>query len=115
MIFNNKKLKIYFFNEFIDMRKGHSSLSQIVTHKIKIELMDGALFFFVSKNKKTIKGLYFDGTGLVLIHKKLDAGNFMSFNNSLGVFQVNDRELQIIFHGGHIPLSSSGKRIKLKN
>lgn len=97
------------------MRKGHSSLSQIVTHKIKMELMDGDLFFFVSKNKKTIKGLAFDGTGLSLIHKKLEAGQFMSFNKSQGTFQLNHKEFQIVFHGGHIPLSRTGKRIKLKN
>ncbi len=114
MIFNPQKHQIFFYNEFVDMRKGHSSLAQLVTHKIKTELTDGALFLFISKNKKTVKGIFFDGTGLVLVHKKLDAGRFMTFNAAQSAFEVNMDEFGIIFHGGHIPLSRSGKRIKLK-
>ena len=96
------------------MRKGHNSLAMIVTNKINFELMDGALFLFVSRNKKTIKGIFFDGTGLVLLHKKLESGSFMSFDSSSATFEINEDEFNIIFHGGHIPLSRTGKRIKLK-
>jgi len=96
------------------MRKGHSSLAMIVTQKIDVEIMDGALFLFISKNRKTVKGVFFDGTGMVLLHKKLEAGRFMSFDVSNAAFEVNEDEFNIIFHGGHIPLSRTGKRIKLK-
>ncbi len=76
--------------------------------------MNRSLFLFISKNKKTIKGIFFDGTGLVLLHKKLESGSFMSFNASNAAFEINEDEFNIIFHGGHIPLSRTGKRIKLK-
>ena len=114
MFFNPKKYQIFFYNEFVDMRKGHSSLSQLITSKTKFEIMDGSLFLFVSKNKRTIKGLYFDGTGLTVIHKKLQAGRFMSFDKCKASLEVNEDEFNIIFHGGHIPLSRSGERIKLQ-
>lgn len=114
MIFNPQKYKIFFYNDFVDMRKGHSSLAMIVTKKTKFEVMDGSLFLFVSKNKKIMKGLFFDGTGLVLLHKKLESGSFMSFNASEASFEINEDEFNIVFHGGHIPLSRTGKRIKLK-
>lgn len=114
MIFNPQKNQIYFYNEYVDMRKGHNSLAMIVTQKINSELMDRSLFLFVSKNKKTIKGIFFDGTGLVLLHKKLESGRFMSFDASSATFEINEDEFKIIFHGGHIPLSRTGKRIKLK-
>ena len=96
------------------MRKGHSSLAQLITSKTKFEVMDGSLFLFVSKNKRTIKGLYFDGTGLTVIHKKLQAGRFMSFESCQASFEVDQDEFKIIFHGGHIPLSRTGQRIKLQ-
>lgn len=96
------------------MRKGHNSLAMIVTNKINVEIMNRSLFLFISKNKKTIKGIFFDGTGLVLLHKKLESGSFMSFNASNAAFEINEDEFNIIFHGGHIPLSRTGKRIKLK-
>jgi transposase len=114
MIFNPQKNKIYFYNEYVDMRKGHNSLAMIVTKKINSELMDKSLFLFVSKNKRTIKGIFFDGTGLVLLHKKLESGRFMSFDVSSATFEMNEDEFNIVFHGGHIPLSRTGKRIKLK-
>jgi len=114
MIFNYQKNQIYFYNEYVDMRKGHNSLTMIVTKIINYELMDKSLFLFVSKNKKTIKGIFFDGTGLVLLHKKIESGRFMSFDASNATFEINKDEFNIIFHGGHIPLSRTGKRIKLK-
>jgi len=114
MLFDPRKNQIYFYNDFVDMRKGHSSLAMLVTNKINIEIMDGSLFLFVSKNKKTIKGIFFDGSGLVLLHKKLEAGSFMSFSASKAAFEVNEDEFKIIFHGGSIPLSRTGQRIKLK-
>ena len=96
------------------MRKGHNSLAMLVTNGIKFEIMDGSLFLFISKNQKTIKGIFFDGTGLVLVHKKLEAGRFMNFHASEPAFEVTENEFRIVFHGGHIPLSRSGKRIRLK-
>jgi transposase len=114
MIFNPKKNKIYFHNKHVDMRKGHNSLAMIVTNKVNAELMDGALFLFISKNRKTIKGIFFDGTGLVVLHKKIESGRFMSFDNSCTAFQISEDEFSIVFHGGHIPLTRTGARIKLK-
>jgi len=114
MIFNSQKNQIYFYNKYVDMRKGHNSLAMIVTKKVNAELMDGALFLFISKNKKTIKGIFFDGTGLVVLHKKIESGRFMSFDASSATFEINKDEFNIIFHGGHIPLSRTGKRIKLR-
>ncbi len=96
------------------MRKGHNSLAMIVTNQVNAELMDGSLFLFISRNKKTIKGIFFDGTGLVVLHKKIESGRFMSFNASTASFEINEDEFNIVFHGGHIPLSRTGKRIKLK-
>lgn len=114
MIFNAKRNKIFFYNYFIDLRKGHSSLAMLITEKTNFEIMEGSLFLFVSKNKKSLKGVFFDGSGLVLLHKKLEAGKFMTFNMSTAAFEVNENEFKIIFHGGQIPLTRAGKRIKLK-
>ena len=54
------------------MRKGHNTLSHVVTHQMNMELISGALFLFVSKSRKATKAIFFDGNGLVLIHKKLE-------------------------------------------
>jgi transposase len=113
MIFD-PKYPIYLYNEYVDMRKGHNTLGYIVTHLMKQELLSGALFLFVAKNRKSAKSLFFDGNGLVLIHKKLERGRFMSFDKLFEVTSINSNELMLILNGGQLPLSKSGKKISLK-
>ena len=113
MIFD-PKYPIYIFNNYVDMRKGHNTLAYIVIHEIEIELLSGALFLFVAKSRKACKALFFDGNGLVLVHKKLERGRFMSFENIKEVTEINSNELLLILNGGQIPLSKAGKKISIK-
>lgn len=96
------------------MRKGHNTLSYVVIQKMNLDLLSGALFLFVAKNRKSTKAIFFDGNGLVLIHKKLERGRFMSFDNLQVVTEINSNELALVLNGGQIPLSKSGKKIIIK-
>lgn len=96
------------------MRKGHNSLSYLVSHQMDRDLLSGSLFLFVAKNRKSTKAIFFDGNGLIVIHKKLERGRFMSFENLSEVTEINSNELTLILNGGQIPLSKSGKKISLK-
>jgi transposase len=113
MIFD-PKYPIFIYPEYVDMRKGHNTLSYVVINQMEKELTSGALFLFISKNRKATKSIFFDGNGLVLIHKKLERGRFMSFDNLSEVTQINSNELSLILNGGQIPLSKSGKKIIVK-
>ena len=95
------------------MRKGHNSLSYLVSHQMDHDLLSGSLFLFVAKNRKSTKAIFFDGNGLIVIHKKLERGRFMSFENLSEVTEINSNELTLILNGGQIPLSKSGKKIYL--
>lgn len=97
------------------MRKGHNSLSYLVSHQMDRDLLSGSLFLFVAKNRKSTKAIFFDGNGLIVIHKKLERGRFMSFENLSEVTEINSNELTLILNGGQIPLSKSGKKISLNN
>ena len=96
------------------MRKGHNSLSYLVSHQMDHDLLSGSLFLFVAKNRKSTKAIFFDGNGLIIIHKKLERGRFMSFENLSEVTEINSNELTLILNGGQIPISKSGKKISLK-
>lgn len=95
------------------MRKGHNSLSYLVSHQMDRDLLSGSLFLFVAKNRKSTKAIFFDGNGLIVIHKKLERGRFMSFENLSEVTEINSNELTLILNGGQIPLSKSGKKLSL--
>ena len=113
MLFD-KKYPIYLYPEYTDMRKGHNTLSYIVLEKMNLELLSGALFLFISKNRKSCKAIFFDGNGLVLYHKKLERGRFMPCTLLSEVTEINSNELSLILNGGMMPLSKSGKKIFLK-
>ena len=113
MIFN-PQYPIFLYPDYVDMRKGHNTLSFIIIQKMDIDLLSGALFLFVAKNRKACKAIFFDGNGLLLIHKKLERGKFMSFDNLSKVTEINSNEFNLILNGGMIPLSKSGNKIVLK-
>lgn len=66
-------VEVFIYTEPCDMRRSFNTLSVMVTSRMKRELADGDLFLFVSKDRKRAKVLYFDGTGLCLFAKRMDA------------------------------------------
>ena len=69
--------RVFVFREYTDMRAGFDKLSMYVREKLKAKIVDGDLFLFIGKTRKRIKGICYDGTGLILIAKKLEQGKFM--------------------------------------
>ena len=69
-------LSIYVALEPVDMRLGYERLGGLVRERMQMEPRSKALFAFVSKRGHTMKILTWDGTGVIMIHKKLDAGKF---------------------------------------
>jgi transposase len=60
----------------VDMRLGFERLGGLVRERMEHNPRARALFAFVGKRGNTMKILTWDGSGVVLVHKKLDAGKF---------------------------------------
>lgn len=69
-------LPVYVALEPVDMRFGYERLGGIVRERMQAEPRSRALFVFVGKRGHTMKVLTWDGTGAIVVHKKLDAGKF---------------------------------------
>jgi transposase len=69
---------VFAFTEAVDMRKSFNTLSALVETQMKRDVLTGDLFLFVSANRKRAKVLYFDGTGLCLLSKRLEKGKFVA-------------------------------------
>jgi transposase len=69
-------LPIYVALEPVDMRMGSERLGALVRERMRTEPRSRALFVFVSKRGHSMKCLTWDGTGTIVVHKKLDAGRF---------------------------------------
>ena len=114
MIFNIRALKVYLYRDFIDMRKGHDGLYCLIRNELNCDPMNGSIYIFFSRNRRITKSLYWDGTGLVLVHKRLEKGRFMATENLEKVQEITMAELALIFEGTKIKLPLSKKEFILK-
>jgi len=95
------------------MRKGYDSLSALVRDSLGHDLLRGDLFLFVARNRKRAKVLYFDGTGLCLLCKRLEKGTFACLWGEPDAPEVTltTTELALFLEGSHAvgkkPLSPS--------
>jgi len=69
-------LRVFVALEPCDMRKGFESLAGMVGITLEEDLKSGALFVFGNRRRTRLKILYWDGTGLWLMTKRLEAGTF---------------------------------------
>jgi len=69
-------LKIYVAVEGCDMRKSFEGLQALVVTALNRDIRDGALFVFSNRRRTRLKILYWDGTGLWVMAKRLEEGTF---------------------------------------
>lgn len=69
-------LKVYLALEPCDMRKSFNGLYAVVSEKLLMEPKRGVLFAFTNRRRNRLKLLYWDGTGLWVMAKRLEKGRF---------------------------------------
>src|SRR6266700_493037 len=65
--------KIYIAVEAIDMRKGFEGLHGLVRDHLGQDPLSGHLFLFTNRTKTRLKALVWDGSGLWVCAKRVDA------------------------------------------
>lgn len=69
-------VRVFLAVEPTDMRKGFEGLHALASERLQEDIRSGALFVFTNKRHTRLKMLYFDGTGLWLMTKRLEEGTF---------------------------------------
>ena len=77
MIIAGQRLPIVIATKPVDFRRGHDSLAATVQNELGLDPYSGLTVVFRSKRGDRLKILVWDGTGLVLIYKRLEVSNFM--------------------------------------
>ena len=105
MLFNPMKNPIFLFKVPIRINQNHEGLCGIIRKKFGEDFIySGAAFVFISRNRHSSKIIYYDGTGIIMIHKKFVIKAFGDATHLDEVFKISSNELELLFSGQHITI-----------
>lgn len=99
MIIPPGPLKVMAATKPVDFRKGAAGLAALVEHAFGGKPFSGVVWVFRAKRANRIKILVWDGSGLVLVSKVLQAGVFQWPRPGDGVMRLSAGQLSGLFDG----------------
>jgi len=100
MVTSTRSRRVFAYDQPCDMRKQYDSLATLVKHHLGKDLLRGDLFLFVGRNRTRAKVLYFDGTGMCLLCKRLAKGRFAAPWE--GRTELTETELELFLEGAEL-------------
>ena len=105
-------MKIWIYQKPIDMRFGFERLSYFIKEGMGKTIDIGDLFLFFGKNRRRLKGLRFDGSGLIIFTKRMEKKQgFMNVLDLEGRIEVDHNKLELLLHGSilrkYLPIGRS--------
>ena len=102
--------RLYLYAKNVDMRRSFDGLHAIVQSEFNRQVQGGDMFLFLNKRRDRIKILWWDGDGMAIFMKRLEAGTYQL--PSMAADQVSlvmDRiQVELLLSG--IELSSVKRR-----
>jgi transposase len=83
----------------VDFRKGADSLAALVQTQLGQEPFGGAIFVFRARRADRIKLLYWDGTGICLLSKRLEQSRFVWPRIEDGIMRLSAGQLAALLEG----------------
>ena len=103
--------RVFAFAGPVDMRKSFDTLAAIAREQMRHDVLRGDVFVFVGRDRRRAKLLWWDGTGMIVLAKRLAKGHFAApWNVSpQGTLTWTESELSLFLEGcdevGRVPLS----------
>ncbi|HEY4300733.1 MAG TPA: IS66 family insertion sequence element accessory protein TnpB [Candidatus Didemnitutus sp.] len=69
-------VRIFVAVQPVDMRKSFNGLWAAVLERLQEDPKSGAVYAFINKDRTRLKLLYWDGTGVWVLAKRLERGRF---------------------------------------
>lgn len=99
MIFGAVPPRIYIATKPVDFRKGMDGLAAAGQEVLKLDPFCGAAFVFRAKRADRIKILVWDGSGMILVTKRLDDGKFKWPRIEDGVMTLSPAQMSALLEG----------------
>lgn len=103
MISFNRRTKIFVCKEATDMRASYDTLFSKAKGVLNQDPFSGHLFLFINSKRSSIKCLFYDGTGLVILAKRMERGLFSRINPLYsGEIVLTAAEFGLYFEGANL-------------
>lgn len=103
MISFNRRTKIFVSKDPCDMRASYDTLFIKAKVVLNQDPFSGHLFLFINKSRTSVKCLFYDGTGLVLICKRMEKGVFSRINPMIrGEITLTAAEFALFLEGANL-------------
>jgi transposase len=109
VIFGAVPPRIYIAARPVDFRKGMDGLAAAVQEVLRLDPFSGTAFVFRAKRADRIKILIWDGSGLILISKRLEDGKFRWPKIEDGVMRLSRRAKSLSIAVRCLPISRARK------
>ena len=83
----------------VDFRKGAEGLAALVKEQMKLEPFSGVVYVFRAKRADRVKLLWWDGTGVCLLAKRLEGGQFRWPKIEDGTMRLSAAQLSALLEG----------------
>jgi len=83
----------------VDFRKGSDGLAALVREIMRADPFDGAIYVFRAKRADRLKLLFWDGTGVCLLAKRLEDHAFCWPKIEDGVMRLSSAQLSALLEG----------------
>ena len=103
MIALNRRTNVFVCREPTDMRSSYDSLFSRAKTVLNQDPFSGHLFLFINSRRTSIKCLCYDGTGFVILSKRLEKGLFSRINPFYpGEIVLTQAEFNLFFEGADL-------------
>jgi transposase len=95
-------LKVFVAVEPCDMRRSFNGLHNAVANQLQEDPKSGSIFAFTNKRRSLLKILYWDGSGLWVLAKRLERGTFSwpkACDVKDGKLRLNSTALTLLLDG----------------
>lgn len=83
----------------VDFRKGIDGLVALVQDELKVDPFSGVIYVFRAKRADRLKMVFWDGTGLVLVSKRLEGAKFRWPRMVDGVMRLTPGQFTTLVEG----------------
>ena len=83
----------------VDFRKGIDGLAALVQEHLRLDPYSGTIFVFRAKRADRVKLLIWDGSGLVMVYKRLEDGRFRWPSIEDGVMRLSPAQFSALIEG----------------